>query len=487
MNTCGATMLVMTTLILGPLGCGAGALSMPSGGDDTGDGADDDEGSGQASGHGSGDGDGDTEPAGCIEAGQLARALAIVDSEAEQVHVFEAGGGELTLPAALPDGVDAHAMLIAASSGGLIAIASSYANYYPPSEGSVLRLYDRYTGALHWAREFDHRVGPIFVDAQGRVVASTGWSVEPKPAGIVVVEGQATELPSFAPVGPIGASGWMPGWIMNGAQETTGSGFYNPGTDQLVVVTSGNVPPGWRVNGETIEYIDNLSPVPRFVIAGPQGQTAIELGPFAGLGAPIHVSGEAGDYRLLSAHAGGSEGPPQLLRLHVPSGELLAIGLDPPAGLEPFDCYLPITRIDTQGRVLVELRDGGAAGIHAWDADLDTWITLGLPMTNVEDVAIGRSWGRIHEIHASGLNQTYCPPAEWSTPPTSALDGSSIQLVRLDPPLSVVVDANGYGAVTVDAQEQCASWPVEGGRRIYDLHDHDELELGIASQLLWLD
>lgn len=489
MNSGVTPMLVTTVLILGPLGCGAGALSLPdmaemASGGDTGD-ADPADSSDDG-----GSGDGDAEPAGCIVAGQLARAIAVVDSEAKQVHVFEPGGGELTLEAPLPEGVEAPATLNTATGAGFIAIASSYTIYDPPNndEGAALRLYARDTGALHWELNFDYRLGSTFVDAQGRVVASVGWSATPRPAGIMVVDGQLSELPNFAPVGPLGPSGWMPGWIIDDAHGTIGSGFYNPSSDQLVTVTSGTTPSGWRAEGETIEYIDNLSSVPRFVIAGPQGQSAIELGPFAGLGTAIHGGGEAGDYRLLSAHADGAEAEPKLLRLHVPSGELLEIEIDPPAGLERFDCYFPVTRVDAEGRVLVELRDAGAAGIYAFDAEAATWITLGQSMTDVEDVSVAQIWGTLLEIHASGPNQTYCPGTEWTAPPASALPGTSIQLARLDPPLSVLVDVNGYGGVTVDEQEQCASWMGEGGRRIYDLDDHDELELELAvsGPLLWL-
>ena len=475
--------LAFSVCLLAPLACVGGPLPMgDTEGGETG---------GDTDGGGEDGGDTGEPPAGCIEGDALGRALAIVDSAAQHITVLWPGSEAIELPASLPAGVDAPATVLASQAGDYLAVTSAYSVYDPVvvDEGAVLRLYEVHTGALAWERAFaDYRLGSTYVDEQGRVSASVGWSSEAGPAGVFVIDGQLTELSEFQPAGPIGSSGWLPGWIVDPlSKETLGSGLYNAFDHQLIPVTSGTTPPGWRAGDESIEHIDNDAPVPRLVHTRPEGHSTIELAPFAGIDGLVFMMSHAGDYRLVATFEDGSDQPPTLARVHVPSGEVMAIELEPPPGLSAFDCYSQNSAIDLDGRVLVELRDEGAAQIHAWDPEEGTWTALGLPVTAVDDLAAPSRFGRVHEIHASGANTTYCLPSEWSAPPASALPGTSIQLARLDPPLNVVVDAEGWGAVTVDPQERCASWAVEGGRRIVDLDDGDELELPRSGQVIWLE
>lgn len=431
--------------------------------------------------------------AACIVDGALTRALAIADSKGQQLHVYEVGAAPITLDASLPDGVDAPAILGTDANAAVLAISSSYSKYIGPGsiEGAVLRLYERGGGALLWSRAFaDYRLAQIHVDALGRVAATVGWSVAPTPAGVLVIDGVVTELPNFGPAGPIGPSGWVPGYIYDDLQEQLGTGLYNVETDALVQVTAGNNPSGWRVDGETIEYIDNDAEVPRLVVAGPASASAIELTPFAGL-APVYTDGVAGDYRLLVANLDGQGDAVtrKLARLERSTGALTPIDPTPPPGLEAFDCYFPRNAIDSDGRVLFELRDAGAARVYAWDPDDETWTALGEPMTEVEDIQVAGGFGRVLELHGHGANTTYCVGTEWSDPPPDALVGSSIQLARVDPPLQLVIDAEGFGAVSVDPDERCAAWISGGGahQTVHDLDDDDALELPVAGAVVWLD
>ncbi|HLT40186.1 MAG TPA: hypothetical protein VK034_28095, partial [Enhygromyxa sp.] len=116
----------------------------------------------------------------------------------------------------------------------------------------------------------------------------------------------------------------------------------------------------------------------------------------------------------------------------------------------------------------------------------DQWTALGVPMTNVDDIGVDARFGRVELIQAHGPNTTYCMPTEWSDPPATAIDGSSVQLARVDPPLSVVLDVLPFSAVSVDASERCATWTGEGGQVILDLDDGDELELAIGGAAIWL-
>lgn len=482
--TCSTRILSATlALTCASFGCGAGPLTMTT---DTL--ADDGDGE---TGMGDDGGDGDPGPSACIVDGQLGRALALVDAGAELVHVFEAGGDELVLPASLPVGVDAPASVSATANSSWIAISSSYSIYELPDiiEGAALRLYERETGTLAWAREFDdYRLGSTYVDEQGRIVASVGWSSNPTPSGVVVIDGQVSELSNFGPVGPLGPSNWMPGWIYSDAKETIGSGFYNPFTNELVQITSGYTPPGWQVVGEAIEFIDNDAAVPQLVIAGPASYSAHALAPFAESDSPVYLEARAGDFRLLTTNGPEPDVPGPLVRLELSSGELSTIEVEFPPGLEPFDCYYRRVSIDAEGRVLFELRDAGAAQIHAWDPDATTWTPVGAPMTNIDDVHVAPASGRVLEIHASGPNMTYCVPAEWSEPPAEAVPESSIQLARVEPALSVVLDTDGWGAVSVDDSERCAAWvDSEQGLSVLDLDDFEQLDVGASGYVIWLD
>jgi hypothetical protein len=484
------------SLVLGAsllLGCGAGGIAV-DGSDsasETGDGdGDPGDGDGDPGDGDPGDGDGDVPVGACIDDGQLARALAIVDTQTRSVRIYEPGGAELVLPAPLPEGIEADANLQAVTSPGFIAVTTSYSIYLQPGViemGSVLRLFDRHTGTLLWAHEFvDRQLGPVYVDAEGQVVARHGWSVDLQPSGgLMVIDGELTDLPNFAPAGPLGSADWMPGWIVDDQGEYLGGALYQPFSDELIEATDG---PSWRPGDQSLEYIDDNGTVPEWVLTEPDASTRIELSPFAGLEGSMQVVGLAGDYRLLSL-APGNDAPPVLVRLQVSTQELLELDITPPPGLEPFDCYFPNTTVDAVGRILVELRDAGAAQIHAWDPDAGVWTALGVPMTSVDDVSIEGRFGRVEVIRGHGTGMTYCPYAEWSDPPGNALASSSLQLARVEPPFNMSLNAQTVAWVSVDPSERCATWfeVGENGQMVHDIDDGDELTLAVSGATLWLD
>jgi hypothetical protein len=418
----------------------------------------------------------------CIDDGQLGRALAIMNSDAAQVHVFEPGRAELILPAPLPEGVDSHPVIWAVSSPGFIAVTTNYSIFEPELElGSVLRLYDREAGALVWSHEVVARlVLHVYLDGEGRAVAQYGWNGDaPTPAG-VVIDGEAIELPTFAPRGPLGSDDWMPGFTVDANGTYTAGALYQPFSDELIVVTENSV---WAAGDQTVEYIDETGPVPEFVLARPDASERIELSPFAGQQGLVEWLASAGDYRLLSMS-------PKLVRLQVATHELLEIDITPPPGLEPFDCYSPNTTVDTSGRILLELRDAGAAQIHAWDPESGTWTALGVPVTAVDDVGIQERFGRVETIYGHGTGMTDCPHAEWSDPPAGALASTSLQLARVEPPLSMILDVQTIVGFSVDPTERCATWRKSNGQVVHDLDDGEQLTLdvsGVSGMALWLD
>ncbi|HLT39091.1 MAG TPA: hypothetical protein VK034_22560, partial [Enhygromyxa sp.] len=258
--------VLAAAIVLGASGCGAGAIAAD--GDDTsetdsGDG-DGDPGDGDPGDGDPGDGDGDLPTDACIDDGQLARPLAIVNSTDRQVHVFEPGGAELILPAPLPGGVDASPILSAVAGPDHLAVTSSYSLYLGPGQleqGSVLRLFDRHSGALLWEHGFDWQLGQAFVDEQGRVVTARGWSADMQPpAGLLVIDGELIDLPNFAPAGPLGADDWLPGWIVDDDGEYVGATLYQPFSGEWVEVLDSYGPP-WRAGDQLIEYVDNQAAV----------------------------------------------------------------------------------------------------------------------------------------------------------------------------------------------------------------------------------
>jgi hypothetical protein len=143
--------------------------------------------------------------------------------------------------------------------------------------------------------------------------------------------------------------------------------------------------------------------------------------------------------------------------------------------------------VDAEGRILFELRDAGAAQIHAWAPETEQWFALGVPMTEVEDIGVDGRFGRVELIQAHGLNTTFFPFVEWSDPPARALSGSSVQLARIEPPLSVVIDTLPFSNVTVDSSERCATWTDQNGQHVRDLDDDDTLTLDVSGVAIWLD
>jgi len=481
--------LLSATLTLAS--CGAGALGLPEApadaGSETGEAGEPGE-----PGEQEGGGDGDALAA-CIDEGGLARAFAVADGEAELVHVFEADGAELSLPAGLPPDIEAPATVGVSVSATHLAVGTSYSIYASlpeVDEGTRLRVYARDSFALAWSRDFDdYRLGPTYVDDEGRVAATVGWSSPSRPAGVIVSADGLTELEHFAPAGPIGPSGWLPGRIYDDADEPSGTGFYRPDSAELVEVSVGATPSGWHAWGEIIEYIDNAAELPRLVRAGPEAETVIELEPYAGVDALVFTMAVAGDYRLLAAHVGDvSEDAPLLVRADTASDELLTIDPELPPGFEPFDCYSQSAALDGRGRILFELRDADSAQIHAWDPQTATWTPVGAPMTLIDDVGVVRSFGRVVQIQAMGVGQTYCPSSLWSeAPPPTALAGNSVQLARVEPPLSEVINGAGYSAmVSVDPAERCAGWSTAEGVQLLDLDDGETLDLPVSGSLVWL-
>lgn len=429
----------------------------------------------------------------CIVDGVLVQPLAVVDTSAAAIYVYEPGSEPLTLSATIPEGIDDISPQLAVdAAGNYIAVVSNYAVSLGPGEheiGAVVRLFERGSATPSWSRTLDHRLNAIYVDDLGRVTGTVGWNIEPGPVGMYIIDGEVQELAGLAPAGPIGPEGWIPGHIYAG-QEQVGTGFYSPETDTLVQITNSPNPTGWRIDGETIEYIDNEPSVPRLVLAGPASEEVIALDPFAEATSPISAYGFTDDFRLLDANFGTADDPERrLYRLQVSSGILTPIEVTPPNAYVPFDCYFQVNAIDADGRVLFEYRNPGAAQIFAWDPDATTWTALGEAMTEVEDIMVQGNFDRVAQIHGFGENTTYCIEAQWQDPPQGALEGSSIHLARIDPPLSLVVDAEGFGAVHVDPEEHCAAWVSQqtGSLRVHDLDDAEVVELEVSGWTIWLD
>ncbi|MEZ4452484.1 MAG: hypothetical protein R3B09_23675 [Nannocystaceae bacterium] len=424
------------------------------------------------------------EPAGgCVDDGALTRSLAILDADAAVVRVASPAG-DRTLSAALPGDVDADARIIAATRGPYLAVASSYTIYKGPGdldEAAAVRLYEHESGALLWEHVLTRSVNQLYVDAQARVTAEL--DLRPGgPAGLTIIDGQATALPRFAPRGPIGPEGQIPGRRLDAAQETYEAvGFIDLATAAFTPVVAATSQ--WWILDGAIEHLDPEASPPRFTVTRPGGAAVHELTPYADLGAWVWREHSAGDFRLFAADLDLDGNHADLLvRLDVESGAQVVASSEPPPGLSRFDCY-PEVRVDVEGRVLFELRDAGSARVHAWDPGQASWSALGQAMTGIEAITLHPASGRVQVIEGSGPNTTFCGLSEWIDPPASALVGASFQLARVEPPLALATAS----APTVTDDERCAVWAEEGGLRIYDLEDGDALTLPSSGAALWLE
>ncbi|MCA9695824.1 MAG: hypothetical protein KC636_39975 [Myxococcales bacterium] len=431
---------------------------------------------------GGSEGDSDTggtegEPASaCVEGGVLLQPLAVIDEEAGIVRAFTPDG-EHTLSAALPAGVNDYPLLRTATDAGRLAIATSYVSIKDgvTESGGVLRLYDYTNGALLWEHVLPYSVTRLFIDDQARITAEVDQG-DGTPAGLFVIDGEVNELSAFAPLGPIGPTGSIPGRIVANGEA---GGFYDVQSAELTPVVDDGIL--WRVAGEAIEFI-TLDGTPNYVVATPEGTSSYALNPFLEFEYMNQYWDSAGDYRLFSLRD-ANLGSEVIVRLDLKSGTVDEIPTVPP-GLSPFECFTRFS-LDVEGRVYVALRDQGVAQLHVWDPDSAAWTTIGQPLTLIDSAFVDPRFGRVQVFRGIVYDggEPPCKASEWVDPPADALAGWSYQLVRVDPPLGELVGADPK----VDVTERCAAWIEDGGVRVRDLEDSDELTVPAVGSFLWLE
>lgn len=420
-------------------------------------------------------------PEACIRDGALSRPVAVLDGARQQIRILEPGSEVLTLDAGGSRSADPS--LHAAAAGDFIAVGVTDVD--GGMAHTIVRLFERSSGDLYWEQAWDAYLRGIWVDGQGNLSAALDGSL----AGAAYIDGESYGLSDFRPAGPVGATGWMPGLQIDPADQTVAAaGLHDPAADAWVVATT-----SWqsaRFGADVVEHTVMGDP-PRLVVTRPDGETTIMLTAFSGDDGAVATVASAGEYRLVSQQADAWGDPSELVRVHLPTGEVVPIDPPLPAGHEAFDCYDRKAALHADGLILFNLRNDGAARVQAWDPHEETWTPLGSPMTEVDEISVGATFGRVHVIVAHGIGKTFCPPPTWTDPPGRAIVGSSLQLSRLDPPLDLVLDEVPSwigGGVSVDEPEQCAAWPTQGGvLRIRDLDDGDSVELPGADALLWLD
>ena len=454
---CGLSLLVA---------CGSGPIAVDD--DETGS-TDDEVGTTDADSNSDSDSDSDSgsdttgeTPDGCFGA----VGFVVVPHAGSTVTIQEPGGDSFEIDASGP--LDDDPSFLVDASTDHIAIVTNQSSFNQQLvHASVLRLFARGSNVPIYTLESETTISRVFVGDDGGVtaLAQDGQGLYVSPAGV------SQSLGSFQPGGPV-VDGWIPGRHADEGVPVD-SGFLELDGDGFVAVGVGGHN-HWTVVDGTIEQLAGET----FHRGTPEWSESVQLPP--GTSAQ---EATAGDFRIVVAYVDGDK---LTYRLDVTAGELLEIAPELPPGLEPFDCYHPVNRVDGQGRITFELRDESSARVMLWDPDTDEWTQLGQAVSSVDDVEPYSLTGASFSIAAVGLGQTFCPLPEWGEPPPRALLDHSNQYVRVDPPLRITIDAPLAWNLTVDPDDRCLAWTDGEVTVMTELDTEETLELPFTGSLTWL-
>lgn len=486
------------TLLAGTLAlaaCGSGQISLDDGDGETGS---DDAGTGDETesgdtgedsdtGEDTGEDTGDTgepEELTCLNENGLVPG--VLRTEATLARAWMIDGGietELALTGSgTPEG------LFGAAAGDHIAIVRVDGPWN--DQDSIVHAFSRGSGELLWTRSFaSSGISQIWAAEDGWVAGIASPYLPGNRVGFVMSEQAAFDLPDHEPI-TAPAQGHVTAYAIDGMGIRRQVGWISLDDQswQQAMPTPSSVAAFVSEDRHTLEYLALVDGAPVFVTARPGEAEIIEL-PIEQLeGESLHVVARSGSYRIVRLSDPNDPDNYVHVRVDLEAGDAVLVDPEPPGGWSFFDCYDRRISVDGDGRLYFELRDEATARPWAYDVDADTWTQLGLGLGLVDDINVLAQSQDVLLVEGRAQFQTFCPPTEWVEPPEGALVGDSYQLVRSEPPLTMVLP-NYTWQVLIDRHQRCAASVGEAGWEVRALDGSDavfEVEAG-TGQWLWLD
>jgi hypothetical protein len=456
--------LVVCTLVFA--GCESDLVSSDGGSSETG--------SSETGSSETGDGDGDDLES--LECGGVLR----LDPPTARAWVMD-GGAEIELSIAGDNQTDT---MVAAAAGDYIAVARTD-GVDGNNQDSIVHLFSRSSGELLGMREVAGRSDfRLRVSDDGWVSVADSFGSSFLMSATEVIELPDHHRPMAAPALGHVVTYYDPDptvWSSYGWMDLDDL-TWQPATPepfQTAVTVS--------EDHHTLEYRAFMDDTPVFVRAR-LGETETIVLPFDvsdETHPSIDVIGSAGRYRAVRHMPWVSPPVPHVIaRVDVDTGEAVLVDPELPPGWSIYDCYGYHVDIDGDGQVYYELHNDAGAGIWAYDVDADTWTQVGQQLGLVDDVHF-RSLSP-DALVVEGDGDGNCP-SNWAEPSEDALIGDSLQLVRREPSLTMVLPNDTWQAL-IDRQQRCVASRGENGWEVRPLDGSDAV-IGMPGETgwLWLD
>ena len=475
-------------------------------GDGDGDGEPTGDGDGEPSGDGDGEpsGDGDGDPSGDGDGDPDEPLEPEPPNLASEVCQSEGFGGQEVVVALLNPSTPASATLIRNDQSNLVLDttpegvnpqAVSLLRIYPAgdtvitttyenaAEQTHIRASERNTGAQSWAIDLPVFNPVSFAGPDGRFVAYDSqlgfWVIE---AGAILDSGP----PDDRPVGPVSAEGWVPmnfdytgetRWYSVDNQSFHEPTYFGPGST------------GSWAGGELV-YRAEVEGELQLVRERPGH---IELRSLAAIeellveGTSLSIDGNDEGWLLLRI-----SGPEPSYHLLSPADEHQVLDLSPPRGMDgPLECG-PRPILDAAGRVLALWRSESFAQAFRLDhaAEDPNWAAISLPITDQSSITLRHARGPGIWTGAY-FNDAPCePPPAWTgEPPSGALDGLTLQLLRPGVGVGLLLPWAIYLDNRQSATGACVAYPQADDDAPWTIHDVDlnlAFEAPGAGRVVWL-
>jgi hypothetical protein len=471
LHTC--TLLVGTLVLTA---CGSGPISMDDASDesDGGDAGTDDTDSGDTD---------EPDDLACVDEDGLVPGVLRLEPASARAWVID-GGAELELALA---GDEQAEWLVGAAAGDRIAVARIDGPF--DDQDSIVQAFSRSASEPLWTRE----LGGVGISQLW--MADDGWlagTVNPYLPGIrvgfVMSDDEAFELTDHEPIAAP-TLGHVAAFEVDALGVRQAAGWIN--LDDLGWQAASPTPLDTQAtvaeDRHTLEYLALVDGAPAFVRARPGEAEVIAL-PVELLEAQsLHVTASSDGYRLVRRYDANSMQHVHV-RVDIEAGEAVLVNPEPPPGWSFFDCYDRRIAVDGEGRLYYELRNDASARSWVYEVEHDTWTQLGRELGLVDDIDVMAQSADVLLVRGMAQFQTFCPPTEWDEAPADALIGDSVQLVRQQPALTMVLPTYTW-QVLIDRQQRCAASVGENGWEVRPLDGSDAvIEVGPgAGTWLWLD